>query len=114
MRRLFMVERATFSHVNRMVSCVEAIKVRFVVITLTPFVLELLVSTAYVLEPVTLRLVIKGGSNAANFILSSLIIQTSAFEFPVAEAHVTLSPRQANCLSQVIEVSLSVLNKSNI
>ena len=113
-RRAFVVEPLTFSHVNKIVSDVEAIKVRLLVITLTPFVLELPVSTAVVLEPLSSRLV-SGGSSAVNSSLLPLFnTQANAFEFPIAEAHVTFSPRHADCLSHVIEVSLSVLMNGTI
>ena len=95
------VERSVFSHASMLV--VEATKVRLLVITLIPFVLELFVSTADVFEPATLRLVNRGSLDKKVSVLP-LIIHASVFEFAVVQVTVTVSPEHTDCLSQVIEV----------
>lgn len=97
------VERSTFSHVSTLPLEPEATNVRLLVITLMPFASELSVSTANVLEPVTLRLVL-GGSVEANINLSPLLVQASVLEFPVVQIQVTCSPEHTDCLSQLTEV----------
>ena len=94
-------ERSVFSHVSMLI--VEATNVRLLVITLIPFVAELLVSTADVFEPATLRLVDRGSVDVKVSVLP-LIIHTSVFEFAVVQVTVTVSPEHTDCLSQVTEV----------
>ena len=85
----------------------EVTKVRLLVITLMPFTLEFSVSTANVLEPVTLRL-ISTESVDANISRSPLLVQESVFEFPVVQVQVTVSPEHTVCLSQLIKVVSTV------
>ena len=73
-------------------------------IILIPLVSELPVSTANVPEPRTSRLVSKESSDV-NSILVPLVIHASAFEFPVAQTQVTVSPGHADCLLQVSKVA---------
>ena len=92
-----------------MLVVLEEINVILLIITLTPFVSEFSVSTADILKPFALSLV-RGGSFDANSSLVPLIIQVSAFEFPVVQMQVTVSPGHADCLSQSIEVMSIVAN----
>jgi hypothetical protein len=101
------VERSTFSHVNLME--LEATKVRLLVITLMPFLLELSVRVANVLEPFTLRLDPRVSIDA-NVRLFSLLVQVREVEFPVVQVQVTVSPGHTDCLSHSIEVVSIVEN----
>ena len=106
------VERSMFSHVNLIE--IEATKVRLLVITVIPFLLELFVRIANVLEPLILRLVPRASVDA-NVSLSSLLVQASEVEFPVVQVQVTVSPEHEDCLSQSIEVaSIDKKRKINI
>ena len=96
------VERSTFSHISMLV--IEGINERLLMITLTPFVSEFSVSTADVFtKPLATCLVNRGSFDAKSSLLL-FIIHVSAFEFPVVQMHVTISPGHADCLSQSIEV----------
>ena len=86
-----------------MLDILEATNVRLLVITLMPFLSELSVSTANVLEPVTSRLVCTGSVDA-NISRSLLLVQPSVFEFPVMQVQVTCSPGHTDCLLQMTEV----------
>lgn len=101
------VERSMFSHVNLIE--LEATKVRLLVITVIPFLLELSVRVANVLEPFILRLVPRVSVDP-NVSLFSLSVQESEVEFPVVQVQVTVSPGHADCLSQSIEVA-SIVEK---
>ena len=100
------VERSMFSHVNLIE--LEATKVRLLVITVIPFLFEVFVRVANMLEPFILRLVPRASVDA-NVSLSSLSVQASEVEFPVVQVQVTVSPEHADCLSQSIEVASKIL-----
>ena len=104
---VFFIARSTFSHVSTTSGSIELVETLIVIllmITLTLFLSEFSVSTADVLEPVTLCLV-SGGSVDVKVNLLPLVIHTSVFEFPVMQAHVTVSPGHTVSLSQVTEVA---------
>ena len=80
-------------------------KVRLLMITLKPFLLEFSVSTANVLEPVTLRLVCRGSVDEKAKLFPFIVVQLRAFEFHVTQMQVTVSPGHTDCLSQVVEIT---------
>ena len=92
---------------------VEAMKVRLLMITLTPFLPEFSVSTANVLVPFTLRLV-SGGSFDANTSLLPSLIHISVFEFPVIQVQVTASLGQTDSLSQSNIVASTIANQKKV
>ena len=100
------IERSMFSHVN-LIELLEAMKVRLLMITVIPFLLEVFVRVANVLEPLILCLVPRASVDA-NVSLLSLLVQASEVEFPVVQVQVTVSPGHADCLSQSIEVVSTV------
>jgi hypothetical protein len=108
----FEVERSIFSHVSILLLELEATKVKLLVITLRPFMLELSVSTAKnVLEPVTLHLISEGSLDIKNTLFPSLV-HASEFELSVVQVQVTVSPGHTDCLSQSIEVVFTVNNNT--
>ena len=101
----FEVELSTFSHwICRLVSSLEAVTVRLLVITSILFVLDLLVRIP---NAFISRLVCKGSLDTNSSLFWS-ITHASLFELPVAQTQVTASPGHTDCLSQSTEISLSV------
>ena len=100
------VEWSTFSHVSMLV--IDTMKVKLLVITLMPFVSELFVSTANVLEPVTSRLVSRG-SVEVNISRFPSLLHSSVLEFSIVQVQVTVSPRHTDCLSQTTEVAATIV-----
>ena len=105
MMAVFEIERSTFSHISMWV--MEATKVKLLMITTIPFVSELLVSTANVLELV-LSLVNRGSVDEKVNVLP-FVVQASVVEFPVVQVQVTVSPGHADCLSQVTEAAPTII-----
>jgi hypothetical protein len=110
-------ERSIFSHVSTVLLELEATNVKLLLSTLMRFILELFVSTANALEPVTLRLVSRGSLDVNNS-LFPLLVHASAFEFPTVHMQVTVSPGHTDCLSQSTEVvstiAQAVLKHNNL
>lgn len=77
---------------------------KLLVITWIPFTLEFSVSTANALDPdTTLR--VSRASFDENTSLFPLLVQASAFELPMAQVQVTVSPGHTDCLSHVTRVA---------
>ena len=108
------VERPTFSHVSIILLLeLEATRVKLLMITLIPFVSELFMSTANVLEPSTLRLVSRGSPDVKDTLFPSLV-HACEFEFAVVQVQVTGSPEHTVCLSQTTKVVSAASNNNNI
>ena len=104
------VERSTFSHVSILLIELEATNVRLLVITLIPFMSELFVRIADVLEPF-ISCLLSRGSFDVNTSLALLVTQTRAFEFPVVQVQVTLSLGHVDCLSQTTVTEVAPKSK---
>ena len=110
----FEVERPPFSHVSRKVPLLEVTNVILLSVTTTPFVLDLSVSTAKPLKPLTLRNVDRVSPDVNSTTLLPLAVHERALEFPAAQVQVTVSPRHTDCLSHVTEVSPSIKRENNM